>query len=77
MNIYGNTTLKEPEYIYHCTITWTDDARLEIACIELIKLFGLPGDRYIADLGAQWVTWSFQDSKDAVFFKLKFGEVVC
>ena len=76
MIIYGNTTLKNPKFIHHCTLSWTDDNILETVAAGLIETFGLPGDKYIGDFGPQWVTWSFRDPKDAVFFKLKFGAAV-
>ena len=56
---------------------WTDDNILEKVAVDLIELFGLPGKKYIGDMGPQWVTWSFRDPKDAMFFKLKFGELIC
>ena len=66
--------------MYHCTIPWVDQTNTRLywdtTCVEAIEVFGLPGDRYITDIGEQWMTWSFCDSKDAVFFKLKFGDVV-
>ena len=44
-------------------------------CIRAIELFGLPGGRYITDIGGNFMDWIFRDSKDAVLFKLKFSEV--
>jgi hypothetical protein len=40
-----------------------------------MEIFGLPGARYITDISEQSMTWSFCNPQDAVFFKLKFGEV--
>ena len=45
-------------------------------CAEAVELFGLPGDRYITDISEFSMTWSFRDDKDAVLFRLKFGEAV-
>jgi hypothetical protein len=44
-------------------------------CIHTIELFGLPGSRYITDIGSESMDWIFKDSKDALLFKLKFSEV--
>ena len=46
-------------------------------CIASIDMFGLPGDRFITDISAEAMTWTFCDSKDALLFKLKFSEVAC
>ena len=45
-------------------------------CASAVELFGLPGDRYITDIGEFSMTWSFRKDKDAVLFRLKFGEAV-
>ena len=44
-------------------------------CIHTIELFGLPGKRYITDIGSESMDWIFKDPKDALIFKLKFSEV--
>jgi hypothetical protein len=43
---------------------------------QAIELFGLPGDRYITDLGDKSIKWSFKSAQDSTLFRLKFGEVV-
>jgi hypothetical protein len=45
--------------------------------IASIELFGLPGDRFITDISAEHMTWSFRSDRDALLFKLKFSEVTC
>lgn len=80
MIIYGNITLRDPKFQHHCTIPWVSrglPTKWNMIAADAVDLFGLPGDRYITDIGEQWMTFSFQDSKDAVLFKLKFGEVSC
>jgi hypothetical protein len=74
-------TLKDPEFAYPVTVRWGRGAdtmeywdQMSIASIEL---FGLPGDRFITDIGADAMTWSFRSDKDALLFKLKFSEVAC
>jgi hypothetical protein len=45
-------------------------------CAEAMELFGLPGGRYVTTLTKHSMTWSFNDDRDAVLFRLKFGEAV-
>ena len=73
-------TLKSPEYRNHVTVKWGAGAdtmeywdRLSIYSIEH---FGLPGDRYVTDITANFMTWSFKSEADALIFRLRFGEVV-
>lgn len=42
----------------------------------VIEHHGLPGDKYITDMSPDWMTWSFRDSRDAFFMRLRFGEVI-
>jgi hypothetical protein len=51
--------------------------RWDQICIDAIELFGLPGGRYITDIGGDSMDWIFRDQRDAVLFRLKFSEVVC
>ena len=81
MNILRKTTLKDPEFNYPVRVKWGRGAdtmeywdQLSIASIEM---FGLPGDRFITDIGAEAMTWTFRDDRDALLFKLKFSEVTC
>jgi hypothetical protein len=46
-------------------------------CIASIEMFGLPGDKFITDISAESMTWTFRDDRDAFIFKLKFSEVAC
>jgi hypothetical protein len=48
-----------------------------VVAAEAMELFGLPGDRYITDIGEHSMTWSFRSEQDALLFKLKFSEAVC
>jgi hypothetical protein len=72
--------LTDPKYSYHCVIPWTQRSNpiyyWDTLCAEAVELFGLPGDRYVTDVGEFSMTWSFKDNQDAVLFRLKFGEVV-
>ena len=73
--------MKKPKYIYHCELPWTKWANnlylWNVVAANAVEFFGLPGDRYITDIGEHAMIWSFRDPKDAVFFKLKFGEAIC
>jgi len=72
--------LRDPEYTHSITVALDnkdDMLRWEQICIDAIDLFGLPGGRYITDIGGNSMDWIFRDVRDAVLFKLKFSEVVC
>lgn len=70
--------LNSPKYPYHCCIAWNDPYSNNVywdrVCREAVLLFGMPGDRYITDIGVLTMTWSFADQRDALLFKLKFAE---
>jgi hypothetical protein len=72
--------LTDTEYCYHCTIPWSDWAHNRYYWNDLtadaMELFGLPGDRYITDISENHMTYSFKSDKDAVIFRLKFGEFI-
>ena len=70
--------MRDPEYTYSVTIRLNDPNDImgwDEVCIAAIELFGLPGTRYITDIGNDCMDWIFKDSKDALLFKLKFSEV--
>ena len=80
MTTLGNTILRESAYLYHCIVPWIDRKNpmfyWDTLCASAVELFGLPGDRYITDINEQSMTWSFRSDKDAVLFRLKFGDAV-
>ena len=80
MTILERTILTDPKYVYHCTVPWTDRANpmyyWNNLCAEAVELFGLPGNRYITDISEHSMTWSFCSDRDAVLFRLKFGDAV-
>ncbi len=43
--------MRNPKYLYHCTIPWTDRRNpmfyWDDLCANAVELFGMPGDRYI------------------------------
>ena len=79
-NTSGKTILRDPKYTHHCTVPWLDwEHNLhvwKVVMSESVELFGLPGDKYITDIGDKSMTWSFRDTRDALLFKLKFGSAV-
>ena len=79
-NILNEHTLTDPDFTHNVTVQWgrgpdTIEYWDELA-IYAIEQFGLPGDRYITDISADAMTWSFKSSQDALIFRLRFGEVV-
>ena len=72
--------MRDPVYTYSCRVTLGDDLdnilRWDEVCYKAVELFGLPGGRYITDIGGECMDWIFKDEKDALLFKLKFGEVI-
>lgn len=65
------------KYPYEITIALDNNDDIlgwDRVCIGAIELFGMPGGRYITDIGTESMTWLFCDPKDAVLFKLKFSE---
>ena len=81
MIILWDTILKDPEFKYPVTIKWGRGADTmdywDQLSIASIKLFGLPGDRFVTDISEEQMTWSFREAHDALLFKLKFSEVTC
>lgn len=77
---FERTTLTDPKYPYHCTIPWQvpmdNMYRWNEVTAQAMEMFGLPGDRYVTEVSEEFMTWSFQSDKDAVLFRLRFGEFV-
>ena len=73
--------MRDPEYTYPVTVELSvyrnDIPHWDKICIEAMELFGLPGDRYITNIGSNCMDWIFRDQQDALLFKLKFSEVTC
>lgn len=70
--------MRDPEYTHTVTVRLNDPDDImgwDEVCIHTIELFGLPGTRYITDIGSESMDWIFKDPKDALIFKLKFSEV--
>jgi len=73
--------MRDPEFNHPVTVKWGQGADTmhywNELCAASIKMFGLPGDRFITDIGANAMIWTFRDDRDALIFKLKFSEVAC
>jgi hypothetical protein len=73
--------LTEAGYDYNVAVWWSERMRPVTAwdeiCIYAIEHYGLPGARYITDISADRMVWSFKDPKDALMFKLRWSEVAC
>ena len=71
--------MQDPDYIHSVRIALfrNNVPDWDRVCIEAMELFGLPGGRYITNIGSDGMDWIFQNQQDALLFKLKFGEVVC
>ena len=76
----GRPILLEPGYPFHCKVLWTRRTDpifyWDKLCAEAMEMFGVPGGRYVTTLTKHSMTWSFRDDRDAVLFRLKFGEAV-
>ena len=72
--------MKDPKFKHKATVYWGDGARTmdfwDTISIYTIEHFGLPGERYITDITADWMTWMFKSEADALIFRLRFSEVV-
>jgi hypothetical protein len=79
IDILGKTTLREPGYNHPVTIRWGAGAENETQWNDIsiwcIETFGLPGDLYITDISTEHMTWFFRSDQDAVFMKLKYGDL--
>jgi len=71
--------LRDPKYTFRVRVTLQNDLdnilRWDEVCYRAVELFGLPGGRYITDIGGNCMDWIFKEEHDALLFKLKFSEV--
>ena len=81
INTLERTTLTESGYDYHVKVLWSNRmgtiSAWDNVCIYAIEQFGLPGQRYVTDLSADSMIWSFSDPRDALMFRLRWSEVAC
>jgi hypothetical protein len=50
------------------TMSWNE------ICAQVVEQFGLPGDRYITEVGLLEMAFIFKDPQDLLIFKLKWSE---
>ena len=43
-------------------------------CAQVVEQFGLPGDRYVTEVGLLEMAFIFRDPQDLLLFKLKWSE---
>jgi hypothetical protein len=81
MSTLEKLTLTKLGYDHHVAVWWRKRmrtiSRWDNVCIYAIEHYGLPGCRYITDISADRMIWSFKDPRDALMFKLRWSEVVC
>ena len=64
------------DFPYQSRIVWRAYGELswnEI-CANVVEQFGLPGDRYITEVGIFDMAFIFRDQQDLLLFKLKWSE---
>jgi hypothetical protein len=69
-------TLSNKDFPWVSRISWDSKGTIswnEI-CARVIEDFGLPGDRYITDVGMFEMAFIFRNPQDLIFFKLKWSE---
>jgi hypothetical protein len=71
--------VKNSKFKYPVTIQWGRGADTmdywDNLSIYSIEHFGLPGDRYVTDITADHMTWTFRSEHDALIIRLRFSEV--
>jgi hypothetical protein len=64
------------QFTWASRIAWRTDGYMswnEI-CALVVEDFGLPGNRYITDVGLYDIGFIFKNPQDLLFFKLKWSE---
>jgi hypothetical protein len=64
------------QYRWCSKLVWNTDSPMpwnEI-CAQVVEQFGLPGDRYITNVGLFDMSFTFRDEQDLLLFKLKWSE---
>jgi hypothetical protein len=71
--------MRDNNFTHPVTVRWGSGSDTmdywDQLCIYGIEQFGLPGDRYVTDISADAMVWSFRSEQDALIFKLRFSEV--
>jgi hypothetical protein len=68
-------TLSNEDFPWRSRISWhPGTVSWHEICAHVIEDFGLPGDRYITEVGMFDVAFIFQNPQDLLLFKLKWSE---
>jgi hypothetical protein len=66
----------DKDFPWRSRIVWASHVEMpwnEI-CAQVVEQFGLPGERYITEVGLLEMAFIFRDPKDLLLFKLKWSE---
>jgi len=66
----------DKDFPYAGFIQWHNNSPIpwnEI-CAQVVELFGLPGDRYVTNVGLVSMGFMFKNQEDFLLFKLKWSE---
>lgn len=73
--------MRDANFPHGAQIRWENLIQHETQWNEIatwgIEYFGLPGDRYITDVGTDQMTWWFKDPRDQTIFILRNGQATC
>lgn len=61
------------KFPYGVRISWRkgdEISRWDKVCAECVETYGLPGDKYITTVYADYMTFFFKDQRDALWFRL-------
>jgi hypothetical protein len=69
-------TLFNKDFPWRSRISWQpgDSMSWNEICAQVVEQFGLPGDRYITEVGLLDMAFIFKSPQDLLLFKLKWSE---
>ena len=76
MDTGSETKTSVVKHPYSVTVPWRQGDTIESwdqTCAWVVEQFGLPGDRFMFNAGANDMDFCFRDSEDAVFFSLRWS----
>ena len=70
------TLANKKDLPWRSRITWRPDGPMSWneVCAQIVEDFGLPGDRYVTDVGLYDMGFVFKNPQDLLLFKLKWSE---
>lgn len=67
-------------YIYEVKVPWSDNlntvARWDLACADVLEVFGLPGDRFTSHPSMDTMNFHFKSKKDADLCKILLSDKI-